>query len=216
MLKFIEKITKNSSNKYLIIFLHGYGCDKHDLMGLSDRFDIISRDICYISVDAPYKCETGFGYQWFSMEKECLNLDKIQISMRKNFELVDSFIKEQSKRLNIPYKNIFLIGFSQGSMVSLFVSLRLSEKIGGIIAFSGLQPDNIESLKIDLKTNQNILLIHGTDDQVVPYSMFLYSEKLLNNFNINLQTYSCKNLNHTINNEGINEAIKFLENYIKK
>lgn len=214
MLKFIEKTAKSSFNKYLIIFLHGYGCDKHDLMSLSNKFDVVSNDICYISVDAPDKCETGFGYQWFSMEKEYLNLEKIQISMRKNFKLISNFIREQSERLKIPYKNIFLIGFSQGSMVSLFVSLRLTERIGGVIAFSGTQPDTIESLKLDLKTHQDILLVHGTDDQVVPYPMFIYTNKLLNIFDIKAQIHSCEHLGHSINDDGIYVAIKFIKNHI--
>lgn len=262
----------NRANRYLLIFLHGYGCDCHDLMPLSGEFDSIllskisnnrssvhdktsskaiynnqsinntdyspSKNIYlhYLSVNAPQPCETGYGYQWFSMKNEYLyqfdgvdsynnynnyNITNIRSAMENNFNLLSDFIDRQSERLDIPYENIFLLGFSQGAMVALFSGLRLAKTIGGIVSFSGVLPDSIETLKPDLKQHQHALLIHGTDDDVVPYKLFIYTKNLLDNFattttSIDLQAHSIENLAHSINAEAVDLAVKWVGMRIKK
>lgn len=216
MLNFIEKPASGNSNKYLIIFLHGYGCDKNDLMPLSKDFSTISNEICFLSVDAPELCSSGYGYQWFPLETLTFTPKGVYELIRNDITYVKDFIEKQSYKLNIDYKNIFLVGFSQGAMVALASALRFDKKIGGVISFSGFQPDTKETLELELKTKQNILLIHGTDDLVVPYGLMAYSKNLLESFGIDVKTYTNIGVDHCINAQGLMVAVDYVRDIISQ
>ena len=208
MLDFLEKQSKNNKDKYLIIMLHGWGSDKYDLISLDFNID----NLHYLSVNAPYECDSGFGYQWFSLED--MNVNSIIKEIRNNYIVLEKFIEEQSIKLHIDYNHIFLLGFSQGAMVSLATSIRLDKKIGGVISFSGFQPDTKETLKKDLRTKQNVLLVHGVNDPIVPYNLLIYSKDLLEQFSVDVEICPCLNLEHSINNFGLNTAVKYVKKLI--
>lgn len=208
MLDFLEKQSKNNKDKYLIIMLHGWGSDKYDLISLDFNID----NLHYLSVNAPYECDSGFGYQWFSLED--MNVNSIIKEIRNNYIVLEKFIEEQSMKLNIDYNHIFLLGFSQGAMMSLYTGIRLNKKLAGIISLSGLLPDTIDNLKNSQIMKQNILLLHGTDDNVVPFNYFLDTKKLFDILNFNIEAHSINDLQHSINNEEIDIIKLFIERNI--
>lgn len=208
MLDFLEKQSKNNKDKYLIIMLHGWGSDKYDLISLDFNID----NLHYLSVNAPYECDSGFGYQWFSLED--MNVNSIIKEIRNNYIVLEKFIEEQSIKLHIDYNHIFLLGFSQGAMMSLYTGIRLNKKLAGIISLSGLLPDTIDNLKTSQIIKQNILLLHGTDDNVVPFNYFLDTKKLFDILNFNIEAYSINDLQHNINNEEIDIIKSFIERNI--
>lgn len=208
MLDFLEKQPKNNKNKYLVIMLHGWGSDKYDLISLDFNID----NLYYLSVNAPYECDSGFGYQWFSLED--MNVNSIIKEIRNNYIVLEKFIEEQSIKLNIDYNHIFLLGFSQGAMMSLYTGIRLNKKLAGIISLSGLLPDTINSIKNSQITKQNILLLHGTDDNVVPFNYFIETKKLFDILDFNIEAYSINELQHGINNEEIDIIKSFIERNI--
>lgn len=208
MLDFLEKQAKTNDNEYLIIMLHGWGSDKYDLISLD--FDI--DNLHYLSVNAPYECDSCFGYQWFSLED--MNVNSIFIEIRSNYIVLEKFIEEQSKKFNINYDHIFLLGFSQGAMMALYTGIRLSEKIAGIISLSGLLPDTIDNIKNSQITKQNILLLHGTNDNVVPFNYFLETKKLFDIFNFEIEAHPINDLQHNINNEEIDIIRLFIKKCI--
>lgn len=208
MLEFIEKEAKVNVNKYLIIFLHGWGSDKNDLMSLTNYFDETLKNVHYISVNAPFNCDSGNGYQWFSLND--ISPYSIMIGVRDNYKILETFIKEQSTRLNIDYDHIFLLGFSQGAMMSLYTGIRLDKKIAGIIALSGLLPETAETMKANLQTKQKILMLHGSKDRIVPHKYFLQSEKIFKAFDFDIKTSTIYGMTHTINEKVIGKVIRFL------
>lgn len=214
MLDFIEiKPTANElDNTYLVIMLHGWGSNNEDLISLSKNFEMDFNNIHYISVNAPFKCEAGFGYQWFSLKN--INPYSIMIDIKNNYKIIEDFIEEQSKKLSIDYSHIFLLGFSQGAMMSIYTSIRLNKKLAGVIVLSGLLPETIDTMKINLKTKQKVLMIHGTEDNVVPYEYFLQSEKLLKMSDFDVNAISIDNMSHEVNEQVIIEIKKFLNSCI--
>ena len=188
--------------------LHGWGSDKYDLISLDFNID----NLYYLSVNAPYECDSGFGYQWFSLED--MNVNSIIKEIRNNYIVLEKFIEEQSIKLNIDYNHIFLLGFSQGAMMSLYTGIRLNKKLAGIISLSGLLPDTINSIKNSQITKQNILLLHGTDDNVVPFNYFIETKKLFDILDFNIEAYSINELQHGINNEEIDIIKSFIERNI--
>ena len=208
MLNFIEKKPKNDSNKYLIILLHGWGSNKEDLMFLSEELNKEFDNLHYISVDAPFECDAGFGYQWFSLRDT--SPYGVRLTIKDNYKILEDFIEEQSKRLNIPYNHIFLLGFSQGAMMSLFTGIRLNQKLAGIIALSGVLPETVDTMKTDLQIKQKVLMVHGSEDKIVPYEYFLQSEKIFRMFDFNVETTTVYGMTHTINDEVIRKVKNFL------
>ena len=206
MLDFLEKVSKDKENQYLVIMLHGWGSDKYDLMSL----DFGLNNLHYISLNAPFECESGFGFQWFSLER--IDINSIMLEIKNNYTDFVKFIDEQSVRLNIPYERIFLLGFSQGAMMSLYSSIRLNKKLAGVIVLSGLLPDTIENMKNIKITKQNVLLLHGTEDDVISYEYFIGCRKILNMFEFDVEAYSIQNLKHGINDE----EIIIIKDYLKE
>lgn len=212
-LKYIEEKPFNGKNaKKLMIFLHGYGTDMYDLFNLRNNFIDILPDTQFISVNAPYKCEFGDGYQWFSLKS--MDINCIYREIRKNYKIINNFIDEQVKRLNIDYKDVILVGFSQGTMMSLFASLRNSNKLFAVIGFSGILADKLENLRVELKTKQNILLVHGTDDKVIPYEYFSLTEKILRAIDVDFVSATSFGLEHSIDLYGIQKARNYLESLL--
>ena len=209
MLDFLEKPAKNKQNEYLIIMLHGWGSDKYDLINLD--FDI--DNLTYLSLNAPFECDSGFGVQWFSLKR--IEINPIMLEIKNNYLILENFIKEQAKNRKINYNHIFLMGFSQGAMMSLYTSIRLNKKLAGVISLSGLLPETIESIKNNHSiTKQNIVLLHGTDDDVVYYDYFINCKKILNMLDFNVKDYSINSLGHSINDEEISIIKKYLNDVI--
>lgn len=230
MLNFVEEKADGES-KYLVIFFHGWGSNKEDLIALSGYFKTISPNIHFISVDAPDLCESGFGYQWFSLKeanfeyieneinKNNSNLDDfistVEREIRKNNIILKDFIEFQSKRLNIDYDRIILAGFSQGAIMSMYAGITVSKKLCGIVAFSGLFPVAVNDLNTILRTKQKILMLHGEDDHVIPFQYFQYSVDTLKRFDFDLTCYLLENLGHRMDDRCISFAKQFIESIIE-
>ncbi len=213
MLDYIEENTEiNEKNKYLMIFLHGWGSDKYDLISLTKDFNSVSKNIHYISVNAPYSCDNGFGYQWFSLKN--MDINYIQKEIINCNSILRYFLDFQSKRLNIEYNKIFLVGFSQGSMLSLYNGLTLQKQLAGVIAFSGLLPVTFDNAKNLLTTKQKILMTHGENDNTIIPQLFEYSVEILKKFDFDISYHLLENLGHGINDNCINFAKNFVKNII--
>ena len=166
----------------------------------------------FISPDAPYPCAmSSQGRQWFPIEE----IPKGAI--RASFGLLD-LIESEAKKLNLTFKDVILIGFSQGAMMSMQCLLINHEKLGAIIGYSGaLREENIDAANDQILNGKHkfsdtpILLVHGEQDEVVPFQSLERSKILLNKIGFNVQTLSRKNLAHGIDPEGISKGMEFLK-----
>jgi len=111
-----------------------------------------------------------------------------------------------------------LIGFSQGAMMSMQCLLINEHQFGAIIGYSGaLRDENVkaaESQFIDGKhkyADTPVLLVHGQQDEVVPFQSLENSKNLLNEIGFNVQTLSRPNLGHGIDPEGISAGMEILK-----
>ena len=127
-------------------------------------------------------------------------------------------IENEAKKLNLTFKDVILIGFSQGAMMSMQCLLINHQKLGAIIGYSGaLREENIESANDQILDGKHkfsdtpILLVHGEQDEVVPFQSLDRSKNLLNKIGFNVQTLSRQNLAHGIDPEGISKGMEFLK-----
>lgn len=210
-LEFFEKPTLSGEKpKKLIIFLHGYGSSGHDLIGLSSDFKMTAPDAHFISPNAPFEFPYPFslGYQWFSLENYDPKVIYPQI-LEAN-DILDNFIAEHLNRFNLAYSDLILIGFSQGSMMAMYNSLRRLEKNSGILSYSGrLILPTMLGEKINSKPE--ICLIHGKQDEVLPFDNFLEAQKLLAKEQIPFEPHALDELGHFIDARGIRIGREFLK-----
>ena len=161
--------------KALAILLHGYGADGNDLIGLAPVLSSQLPHVEFISPHAPFPCEMSpFGRQWFSLGDR--SADAMLGGARMAAQILDDFLNEQLEKSKLTPDRLALIGFSQGTMMSLFVGPRRSEQIAGIVGYSGrLLAEDL--LKKEIKTSPPVTLIHGAADEMVPAEALQHAVK---------------------------------------
>lgn len=192
----------------LVIFLHGVGADGHDLINLADEFVENLSKAVFLSPNAPYPYDLyPVGYQWFSLKD--YNEDKLYEGIERALPILKEYIDENLFKYNLKYKDLILIGFSQGSMLAFQMAPRLADPCT-VIGFSGtlIKPDE---LKKNIKSMPKILLIHGSDDEVLPASRYITTHKSLNNMGFDVEGHLIEGLGHSINSECIKLANQFLK-----
>ena len=198
----------------LVILLHGIGADAFDLIPLAKHWSLTLKKTKFYSLQAPYPYRFAeSGRQWFDLE------DRDQTRILKEIELVKpmilTFIKQKLEDYNLQYKDLILVGFSQGTMVALNLTLTMKEEVRGVLGYSG-GLILTKSGKIKITSKPNICLIHGQDDEVVPKKMMETTEIILKDNNIDADTHLIENLSHSINEEGLEIGQNFLVKYLLK
>ncbi len=203
-----ELAPKSGNAKQLIILLHGFGSDGNDLIDFAPAFAEALPDAHFISPNAPFPCEMSpSGYQWFSLETyEPSSMHK---GASKAAPILNKFIDDKLEELGLNDNYLALIGFSQGTMMSLFVSLRREKQCAGVLGYSGALLD-FEPLEDIVKSKPPICLIHGEMDSVVPFAALAHAEDKLSEIDIVAETHSRNMLAHGIDPEGINIGKGFL------
>ena len=200
-----------NANK-LVVFLHGYGADGKDLIDLANPFGMVLPNASFISPDAPHPCAMSpQGRQWFPIEEIPKGAIKASLG------LLD-LIENEAKKLDLTFKDVILIGFSQGAMMSMQCLLINNKQLGAVIGYSGaLRQENIDAANDKILNGKHkfsdtpILLVHGEQDEVVPFQSLERSKNLLNKIGFNTQTLSRQNLAHGIDPEGISKGMEFLK-----
>lgn len=198
--------------KNLVVLLHGLGSDGQDLISLVPYFYESMPDSHFYSPNGIEKCDMApFGYQWFSLKnREAKAMIK---ELETKSEIVLDLIESKLSELKLGFEDLILIGFSQGTMLSLYLATAFEFQIKSVVGFSGayLPPEIVKNTKTP------ICLIHGMDDEVVHFDNMNDSKKRLIESNVtNVETFGIKNLGHTIDLSGIDFAVKFLKKHLGK
>ncbi|MBO6868333.1 MAG: alpha/beta fold hydrolase [Pseudomonadota bacterium] len=152
-----------------VIFLHGYGANGADLLGLADPLAEHLPDTLFIAPDAPEACAgSPMGFQWFPIPWiDGSSEEEAEAGLRAAAEDLNAFLDAVMVDEDLLPEQVVLVGFSQGTMMSLHVAPRREDPVAGIVAFSGrlLQPELLED---EVISRPPVILIHGDMDDVVP------------------------------------------------
>ena len=193
----------------LVILLHGLGADGNDLIGLAPYWARLLPDAEFLSPNAPFPCDMApYGYQWFSSQDR--SPEAVLGGVRAAAPILDAFIDEALEQLGLGSGELALVGFSQGTMMSLFVGLRRAEPVAGIVGFSGrlLAPELLAS---ELRSRPPVLLVHGTEDPLVPYSSLAAAETTLKAAGVPVETVTSVGIGHSIDDQGLRRGGQFLK-----
>jgi phospholipase/carboxylesterase len=192
--------------KNLMVMLHGYGSNGDDLKSLAPFFETILPDTYFYSPDGIEPCELGvYGFQWFSLFDR--SDEAIAKELAAKAGVVREMIAKKAKDLEIENKNIILLGFSQGTMLGIYLSLSTELPYKAVVAYSGrlFVPREIKNTKTP------ICLIHGKMDEIVPFESLIDAKERLGKFGVKTNTLGIENLSHSIDMEGIKFAVDFLK-----
>ena len=196
----------------LVILLHGLGADGNDLIGLAPYWAPLLPSAEFLSPNAPFPCDMApYGYQWFSAQDR--SPGAVLAGVRAAAPFLQAFIDDALAERGLDEADLALVGFSQGTMMSLFVGLRRAKSIAGIVGFSGrlLAP---ELLAEELRSHPRTLLIHGTDDPLVPYKSLAIAETALKGAGIQVETLTCDGIGHSIDENGLRRGGSFLKDVL--
>lgn len=186
--------------RQLVVLCHGLGADGHDLIDLAPSWGHALPDALFVSVDAPFTHDSGFGRQWFSVADRAP--PAMEAGVRHAADFLHRFIDAELARLKLPADAFALMGFSQGAMTVLFTGLRHVPPPRAILAFSGalIAP---ETLPAEMTGCPPVLLVHGESDDVVPVSRSHDAEAALRAAGISVEATYVPRLGHGIDDTGI-------------
>jgi phospholipase/carboxylesterase len=193
----------------VVILLHGLGADGNDLIGLADYWRRLLPEATFVAPNAPYPCDMApYGYQWFSLQDRTPAM--IEAGVRAAAIVLDGFIDETLAGLGLGESRLALVGFSQGTMMSLFVAPRRTRPVAGVLGFSGalVAPD---SLGAEVRARPPVLLVHGEADDIVPFAMMGTAESALRQNGIKVEAIRCPGLGHAIDQAGLVRGGAFLQ-----
>lgn len=191
--------------KHVVIFLHGVGSNGDDLIELGHMVKDALPDTQFLSPNGvqPFD-QAPFGYQWFSLRDR--SMPAMHAGVEQAVPAVNAYIDEVKARFNVDDSQIALVGFSQGTMTALYVGLRRADPLAAIVGFSGAMLGG-EALT---KNATPVCLIHGELDEVVPFAALAHAKAHLDKAGIAAETHARPNLGHSIDGEGLEEAVRFM------
>ncbi|MDV3050436.1 MAG: prolyl oligopeptidase family serine peptidase [Planktomarina sp.] len=152
-----------------VIFLHGYGANGADLLGLAAVLAEHMPDTLFLAPDAPeVNAMSEVGLQWFPIPWiDGSSEEDAMLGLRSASQDLNAYLDGVMIDFDLLPEQVIVFGFSQGTMMALHVIPRRDEAIAGLVVFSGqlLEP---EALVDDARAFLPILLVHGDQDDVVP------------------------------------------------
>ena len=196
----------------IVVFLHGYGANGADLLGLAQPLAEHLPDTLFVAPDAPEEIP-GYpgGYQWFPIPWiDGSSEEEAERGLLQAADDLNAYLDALMVDEDVLPEQVVLFGFSQGTMMSLHVAPRREDPIAGIVAFSGrlLRP---ELLADEVKVRPPVILIHGDEDDVVPpQSLPAAAEALQEAGWQDVFAHVMKGTAHGIAPDGLSVALAFM------
>lgn len=206
-----RKASVSGEDSSLVIFLHGYGADGKDLLGLAEPLSEHLPDTVFVAPNAPESC-TGnpMGYQWFPIPWiDGSSEEESEAGMLRAVEDLNAYLDAVMEEEGLSAGETVIIGFSQGTMMALHVAPRRDEEFAGIVGISGrlLRP---ELLADEAISKPPILLIHGDQDEVVPPMSMPEAGDALQEAGFEVYGHVMQGTGHGIAPDGIGVALSFI------
>lgn len=203
----VQKAETSAEAPPLLILLHGIGSNEQDLFGLVPYLD---PRFTFVSVRAPYPYGWG-GFAWFEIEWQANRIDINQQQAMHSLELLVQFIGEAVDAYGADPKRVYLAGFSQGAMMSAWVTLTHPELVAGAVLMSGRMPAELRAQIVEPErlTNKPILVVHGTRDQTLPISNGREIRDVLQTLPVDL-TYHEYPMAHEVSAQSLTDVANWL------
>ena len=197
--------------KRLVVFLHGYGADGRDLLGLADPLGPHLPDTAFVAPNAPEHCiGNPMGFQWFPIPWiDGSTEEEAESGLLRAADDLNAYLDAVMQEERVAPSDTILFGFSQGTMISLQIAPRRDVAVAGVVGFSGrlLRPELIAD---ELTVRPEVMLIHGDADDVVPVASLPEAANALSEAGLTVYAHVSKGTAHGIANDGLGVALAFM------
>jgi len=151
----LPEMSKNNKPLPLVLIFHGGGSDPEGTVRYT-RFDSLADREGFI---AAYP--EGTLKQW--------NDGRLMAPMSDDVGFVRTLVEDLKKKYKIDPKRIYATGISNGAMMSQRLACEMSDIFAAVASVAGTLPDDLSS-RCKPTRPISVLLMHGTDDPLVPYN----------------------------------------------
>jgi len=206
--------------KKLFFMLHGYGDTADNFIHIAGALDQPDWQANYFALNAPFLIpNSSMGRQWFELYPNGVYIREagpnaikiIRSQVKIAVQQIEQTITKQKNKYNLSFGDCFLLGFSQGGIITFEFGNFFQDQLAGLAVISGRI---MEQGKI---TNQYVLqtpifISHGDQDDVLPVKIFFKSCEYLEKNKLIYEKHLLTGDTHTISPK----AIDLLQKFIKK
>jgi phospholipase/carboxylesterase len=195
----------------IVVFLHGYGANGADLIGLADTLLPHMPNTVFVAPDAPEGCPGNpGGFQWMPIPwMDGSSEEAAAASFQSSAVDLDNYLNQMLEAEGLTEDRMILFGFSQGTMMSLHVAPRRVDALAGVVGFSGrlLAPEHLQD---EIRSRPPVLLVHGDADDVVPVESLPAAAQVLQDAGIDVFAHIMEGTAHGIAPDGLSVALAFM------
>ena len=194
--------------RQLVVLLHGVGADGNDLIDLAPALARSLPHAAFVAPDAPEPCDMApFGRQWFSLRDRgpAALLSGVQACA----PVLDAFLDAELASSGLGPRQLALVGFSQGTMLALYLALRRAPALAAVLGYSGALL-GAERLPAEIAAKPPVFLVHGDADEVVPVAALDAAVQGLQAAGVPVQWSVRPRLPHAIDPESLAHGAAFL------
>ena len=193
----------------LVIFLHSYGSNGEDLIGLAPYWRKALPHTLFLAPNAPEDCPGApGGHQWWALSDP--SPAARAAGVRKPAGVLNAYIDAQLAAHGLAEDSLALVGFSQGTMMALHVGPRRPKSLAGIVGYSGMLADP-EALALEARSRPPVLLVHGDADPVLPVAALHAASATLQQEGFEVAAFASPGLAHSIDAAGLRLGEEFLK-----
>jgi phospholipase/carboxylesterase len=213
-LEFGRRAARSGTARSVMVFLHGYGADGSDLLGLADVLAPHLPDTVFVAPDAPEPCVGNpFGRQWFPIPwLDGSSQEAADAGLASSSDLLNGFLDARLAQDGLGPERMAVFGFSQGAMMAMHVAPRRAAAVASVVACSGrlLVP---ERLPAEIMVRPPVLLMHGDQDPVVPFADMARAGQGLAAAGVAVAGHVMKGTGHGIAPDGLSAALGFVSGH---
>ncbi len=213
-LSFGRRAAQRGKSRSLVVFVHGYGADGNDLLGLADALSPHLPDTAFVAPDAPESI-AGFpqGRRWFGIPRfDGSSVEEVHAGLMQSAEDLNAFLDARLSEEALGPEALAVVGFSQGAMVSYEAIPRRPAPVAGVVAISGalLYPQVLH----DATSRPPFLVMHGEDDEVVPFGAMEEARDALVERGFPTDAHVMSGTGHGISEDGVAQVLGFLKRFL--
>ncbi|HYC05400.1 MAG TPA: alpha/beta fold hydrolase [Azospirillaceae bacterium] len=198
--------------RQLVVLLHGVGADGRDLLSLGEEWRASLPHAAFLAPDAPDACDMApYGFQWFSLRE--LSPPRLLAGIQAAAPGLTRYLDAQRQALGFSWRQVALVGFSQGTMMALHVAPRLPEPVAAVVGYSGAML-GFETMGTEVRSRPPVLLVHGDADDVVPVQATSLAGAQLRQHGFEVEVRIRPRLGHWLDEDGIGVGGRFLARHL--
>ena len=204
---------KSGTTRKIVLLLHGYGSTGADLISLAPHWQQMMPDALFLAPNAPERCGMSGGYQWWPLT--AFSPHALAAGATLAAPAIDGFIDRKLEQYGLGDADLAIVGFSQGTMMALHVGLRRASEIAAIVGYSGMLTGAAGLARHPI-TKPRVLLIHGSDDPIVPVAALHAAKAQLLKLGVQVSDHISAGLGHSVDPVGLRLGGEFVATALSK